>query len=129
MTENNEIILPEDYDALEKGKKYVVYITDNSLSGDLYIMSASNGRVKIDDFKNHIYKDIALRSILMVEGIEIPLDVELKYSEKKNNKNDVTMNLKKTGLKANVYTDPLTNTQTIEVGDIYVEASSPVIVE
>jgi hypothetical protein len=68
ITSNNEYLHDEEYAALEKGKEYIVYLSTNNGLGELSLISNNNGKIKLDDFLNNEYKDIAIKSVLKIDN-------------------------------------------------------------
>lgn len=62
---NNQYIHPEDYEKLKKGKEYFVFLSDDTASEELSLMSACNGTFKMDNFNsNNRYFNLAVKSII-----------------------------------------------------------------
>ncbi len=60
----NQYLHMDGYDALQKGHQYIVYLNDDTASGDMSIMSCNNGVVRLDESENNSqFPEIAAKSI------------------------------------------------------------------
>lgn len=62
ITEKNEYIHSEDYEKLEKGQQYLVFLSNDTPSKQLSIISASNGKVDVLNPEDNVFEDIALEA-------------------------------------------------------------------
>ncbi|AIQ54059.1 hypothetical protein [Paenibacillus sp. FSL R7-0331] len=79
ITPNNEYIHSEEYIAFEKDQKYIVFLSKDNGLNELSIIASNNGKVDLQDFSNNEYQDVAIRSVLHANGIEIPQDSIINY--------------------------------------------------
>jgi len=84
ITLNNEYLHSEEYDALEKGKSYIVYLSNDNGLNELSIISHNNGVVYLDEFDHNEYKDVAVKSVLLANQIELPKDAAIEFSSSEN---------------------------------------------
>ena len=67
ITSNNEYIHPEGYNKMEKGKTYIVFLSDEIASGDMSIISANNGKIDVSSIEDNEFYDIAIKSVIDFE--------------------------------------------------------------
>ena len=67
ITSNNEYIHPEGYNKMEKGKTYIVFLSDETASGDMSIISANNGKIDVSSIEDNEFYDIAIKSVIDFE--------------------------------------------------------------
>lgn len=134
ITPNNEYIHTEEYNALEKNKKYIVYLSNNNGLGALSLISRNNGKVDLENFSKNEYRDVAVKSILRANGIKISQSSKIIYdnSDKNNAKTHVSNKVERINLNQNrkielpIYYNVDNYTQTeyfdIQGVEFYVEA-------
>ncbi|MGR6907345.1 hypothetical protein [Lysinibacillus capsici] len=79
ITAQNEYLHVEEYTALQKGEKYIVYLSKNNGLNELSIISRNNGKINLDNFSENEFLDVAVKSILTIEGFEITEKAEVKF--------------------------------------------------
>lgn len=78
ITKNNEYLHDEGYQTLEKGQKYIVYLSKDNGLDSLSIISTNNGRINLAEFDKNEFTDIAVKSILKAENINFKKNGEFK---------------------------------------------------
>ncbi len=54
----------DGYDAIQKGHQYIVYLNDDTASGDMSVMSCNNGVVRLDEKESNLqFPEIAAKTI------------------------------------------------------------------
>lgn len=102
ITAQNEYLHAEEYTALQKGEKYIVYLSKNNGLDELSIISRNNGKIDLDDFSENEFLDVAVKSILTIEGFEmsekseinfdIPKEAKVQVNKMANNYIDIPIN-------------------------------------
>lgn len=67
VTEDNEYIHLEEYEKMERGNKYIVFLSDETESGNLSIISGNNGKINISNIDDNYYDEILVKSIIDFE--------------------------------------------------------------
>lgn len=61
---DNKYFHIEDYETLQEGNEYIVFLSDGTASGDMSIISCNNGVVRLSDEEAEMnYTDIAVKAI------------------------------------------------------------------
>jgi len=64
VTEDNELIYLEDYETLKKGSRYIVFLSNDTYSGEYSLISGNNGKIDIDNISDNEFLDIAVKSLV-----------------------------------------------------------------
>lgn len=94
ITKENQYIHLEDYEKMECGNKYIVFLSDSTESGNLSIISGNNGKINVSNFNDNDsdYNDILIKSIVEFETNESTLSQQSKTvilnSEKLNTESE-----------------------------------------
>lgn len=126
ITPNNEYIHDKDYDALQKGGKYIVYLSIDNGLGELSLMGSNNGKVDLDNFSDNEYKEIAVQSILKADGVNLSDDITINFdvpensNPNKDNKDTIIKKLKNKDIDLPIqyYFNEETSTQYINIAGI-----------
>ncbi len=79
ITEKNEFLRVDEYTPFQKNQKYIVYLSKNNALNELSVISGQHGLVNIDDFSANSYIDIAVKSILKADGINLSPNAIIEY--------------------------------------------------
>ena len=63
---------------MEKGKTYIVFLSDETASGDMSVISANNGKIDVSSIEDNEFYDIAIKSV-----IDFEKDWERKFNSSK----------------------------------------------
>ena len=75
LTAENEYIQPEGYDFMQKGQRYIVFLTPSNLDGIPIVISAGNGIVPLDIASKNIRTDVAILTLLDLFS-DLPQDIK-----------------------------------------------------
>lgn len=78
ITDDNEYIHAEEYEKMDKDKTYIVFLSDETASGELSILSANNGKIDVSNLSQNEYKEIAIKSLLEFESSDEDISTEQK---------------------------------------------------
>ena len=105
ITKDNEYIHLEEYEKMELGNKYIVFLSDETESGNLSILSGNNGKINVSNFNDNDYPEILVKSLIEFETPEsiLPSDskdvilnseqINMEYKERAiNNKENKILN-------------------------------------
>lgn len=70
ITKDNEYIHLEEYEKMELGNKYIVFLSDETESGNLSILSGNNGKINVSNFNDNDYYTILVKSLVEFETPE-----------------------------------------------------------
>lgn len=70
ITKDNEYIHLEEYEKMELGNKYIVFLSDETESGNLSILSGNNGKINVSNFNDNYYYAILVKSLVEFETPE-----------------------------------------------------------
>ena len=76
VTDENKLLCIEGYEVMKKGDKYIVFLSNDTLSGDYSIISGNNGKISLDKINENGYFEIAFKGL-------IDLETDLSKNEKK----------------------------------------------
>lgn len=76
VTESDELLFIEEYEVLEKGKKYIVFLSNDTYTGQYSLISGNNGKIDTTKIQDNEFFDIAIKSIIEYES-----DLNVKEKE------------------------------------------------
>lgn len=68
ITKKNEYLHCDEYSQMVKGNKYIVFLSDETASGELSVLSGSNGKINVSDFDNNEFYEILVKSLVEFES-------------------------------------------------------------
>ena len=63
---------------MEKGKTYIVFLSDETASGDMSVISANNGKIDVSSIEDNEFYDIAIKSVIDFETSNDELNLTYK---------------------------------------------------
>lgn len=146
ITKDNEYIHLEEYEKMELGNKYIVFLSDETESGNLSILSGNNGKINVSNFNDNDYPEILVKSLIEFETPEsiLPSDskdvilnseqINMEYKERaiNNKENKILNETIKTNLgdlKLETYYDTNLQNEIINIDEITLISDDKLIIK